>query len=238
MTPRGRVVFSAVGFLAVVLIAATLGGLNPENADSGLASDASVREPNTAPKNTQTELDTDEGIAPDLVSSSVSPGAIIGQGGAEEPAEGDAAAETAEMGSGDTRADSDLDGRMEALYNAKATVYFDPDVYELKDEYRSLLNEFADIARQYPDNAITVEGNINGYPKFNDSKFGKELSQIRASMVAQYLMNLGIESSRITVVSNGSAKPLHKSDSAEELMLNRRADVYFTDYEVPGEIGK
>ncbi len=71
--------------------------------------------------------------------------------------------------------------------------------------------------------------------KFNDTKFGEELSQIRANKVAQYMMNLGIPENRIIVLSNGSSKPLNKSDDAEELKLNRRTDVYFENYLIEDE---
>ncbi len=53
--------------------------------------------------------------------------------------------------------------------------------------------------------------------------------------MAQYMMNLGIPENRIIVLSNGSSKPLNKSDDAEELKLNRRTDVYFENYLIEDE---
>ncbi|WP_430884497.1 OmpA family protein [Fusibacter sp. JL216-2] len=127
------------------------------------------------------------------------------------------------------------DTELERLYNAKSTVYFEPDKYDLQDEYKLVLNIFIGAAKDFPNEKIKVEGNINGYPKFNDTKFGEELSQIRANKVAQYMMNLGIPENRIIVLSNGSSKPLNKSDDAEELKLNRRTDVYFENYLIEDE---
>ncbi len=230
VTPRGKVVFSAAGIILLILLFMLIQSLTTEPLSEP------VDVPSTNEMSTQENEDT----------SNVTDGEQEGSGDIDETAS--EATEIEEVRT-DNTADTDSElteeadteasvspESMEALTNAKTTVYFAPDKYDLNDEYKLVLNIFIGVAETYPNEYISIEGNINGYPKFNDSKFGEELSEIRANKVAQYLMNLGIDENRLIVKSNGSSKPLNKTDSKEELMLNRRTDIFFTDYYLEEEI--
>ncbi len=237
VTPRGKVVFSVTGILFVLIVFMIIQSLaGPKEADvempgqtgettqveqvrneSANSNDTVLTNENAADSN-DTDLDDEENTEADSDATQEA-------AGASEEIE-DSGAESLESEQG-VPLDSE---KAEALYNALTTVYFEPDKYDLSSEYKLALNVFINIANTYPDEKIRIEGNINGYPKFNDSKFGEELSQIRANKVAQYLMNRGIAQDMLTVISNGSSKPLNKSDAPEELMLNRRTDVYFENY--------
>ena len=216
VTPRGKVVFSAVAIVVLVLLFMFIQSLqaDPDIPVENSNAVETVRT-NSDQKSVGTKTD-DESGAPESSDST-----------SDEMNTTDKIEEENAVEAEETHT-SALD--REALVNAKTTVYFEPDQYVLNDEYKLVLNIFIGIAKEHPDEFIKVEGNINGYPKFNDSKFGEELSQIRADKVAQYLKNMGIAEDKIKIQSNGSSKPLNKSDSAEELMLNRRTDVYFEDY--------
>lgn len=113
---------------------------------------------------------------------------------------------------------------------SKIVVYFSPDSAIIDKEFETELLEFIGEALLFKDNRIVVEGNINGYPYFNDSSFGIKLSEKRAQMVKEYLMENGVESERIVLISNGSNKPIEKDGDIEKLFMNRRVDVYFEKY--------
>ncbi len=232
VTPRGKVVFSAAGIVLALVMYMLVQPLFD-------ISDKAAQEESTI--GTESARESAEDVSE------------TSSGGLDEDAQSDSNSETSELieaNEPDMTADSEDESEIseemtdlnesdtdpldeekaQMLYNAKTSVYFDPDKYDLKDEYKLVMNVFINIADQYPQEKIRIEGNINGYPKFNDSKFGEELSQIRADQVAQYFMNKGISKERLTVVSNGSSKPLNKSDTPQELMLNRRTDIYFENF--------
>jgi len=230
VTPRGKVVFSITGIIALVLLFMFVQSLLPDQ-------DAPVEPVNNTNNIEEMNTDSDQN---DM--DSTSEDFIKDEPDEESSTEGETTVSNEDEMNGqdtsneDAMQDTSLD--VETLMNAKSTVYFEPDQYDLNDEYKLILNIFIGIAKDYPEEMIIVEGNINGYPKFNDSKFGEELSQIRADKVAQYLKNMGIAEHVIKVMSNGSSKPLNKSDSAEELMLNRRTDVYFEAYKLEEDSSK
>lgn len=241
MTPKGKVVFTATGIILLVLVFMFVQSLQP---DQVIPDNNAANEEMTTDSSNTDQMDMgsngDETTVPEGASNDVANETNTISGSDIDTSQ--QADNCKYPGSGDQDSEdmaaSVNEDAAQALYNAKTTVYFDPDKYDLQDEYKLVLNIFAGTAKAYPDEMIKVEGNINGYPKFNDSKFGEELSQIRASKVAQYLMNMGISEERIIVESNGSSKPLNKSDTAEELMLNRRTDVYFADYLIEEEENK
>lgn len=257
VTPRGKVVFSAVGIIILILSFMLIQSLQPDqntpvddvgnqaqvedsqsNDDQMDMGSNDNADESVEMEDSEIENEDSESTADDLEETTADSETLNGSD-----------LDTSEQvdnckypGSGDQEVEAESEAvggeSAEKLYNAKTAVYFEPDKYDLQDEYKLVLNIFASVAKEFPEEMIKVEGNINGYPKFNDSKFGEELSQIRASKVAQYLMNMGIPEEMILVQSNGSSKPLNKSDSAEELKLNRRTDVYFVEYFIEEETGK
>jgi len=239
ITPKGKVVFSAAGIIILILVFMFIQSLQPDqNIESIDGTTNTVL--NVDHGTDQTDMGSDEGdeaVEAEVSSESTNEVAVQEEEAELVESTVNDTPENQEQVEFEAEEDvsvSDADV-LEDLYNAKVTVYFDPDKYDLKDEYKLVLNIFAGIAKENPEEIIKVEGNINGYPKFNDSKFGEELSDIRANKVAQYLMNMGVEETSIEVSSNGSSMPLNKTDSEEELMLNRRTDVYFKDFIIEKE---
>lgn len=112
----------------------------------------------------------------------------------------------------------------------RIVVYFSPDSAIIDEEFQSDINDFVDEALEFEENNIVIEGNINGYPYFKDSEFGKKLSQKRADVLKGIMLDMGIAESRISTISNGSSKPAEKKGDTDRLYLNRRVDVYFEKY--------
>ncbi len=48
---------------------------------------------------------------------------------------------------------------------------------------------------------IIIEGNINGYPQYDDTEFGMTLSDKRAEVVKAYLIEQGIAKDKIYIFS-------------------------------------
>lgn len=58
-----------------------------------------------------------------------------------------------------------------------------------------------------------------------DDFFNDELSRRRATSVAQYLVKIGMDSSRIEIIGHGETQPLRPNDSEENRRYNRRVEI-------------
>lgn len=116
------------------------------------------------------------------------------------------------------------------LEEAACRLYFKPDKYDILMSEIPKLQEIINISKQFPEEIIIVESNINGYPDYNDSEFGLKLSDMRVEVVKKYLVDKGLSEDRIYVFSLGSQKPIENTNNLLECWKNRRTDVYFKDY--------
>lgn len=108
------------------------------------------------------------------------------------------------------------------------TIYFDPDKYELKSDYVDILDVFFELSME-TDSVIVIEGNYNG-GKNNKPEMFLNLSMNRALVAKTYLISKGIDQGRIEIVNNGANKPLSNDLSDNEIMKNRRVDMFFKEY--------
>lgn len=116
------------------------------------------------------------------------------------------------------------------LNEASVRVFFKPDKYELSDNELAKLERVVEASKLYPENQLIIEGNINGYPQYDDTDFGRNLSNKRAEVVKTYLIEKGIDEVQIEVQSLGSQKPIENTSNLTDCWKNRRTDIYFKDY--------
>jgi len=88
-----------------------------------------------------------------------------------------------------------------------------------------ILDGLADLLKEYPSMEILVEGHTDNNGKANDLR---RLSEDRAKAVREYLINEGIDASRIESIGLGGSKPVTANDSEESRSKNRRVDVRVT----------
>ena len=100
------------------------------------------------------------------------------------------------------------------------------------DESLPALRELLKVMRSHPTMVIRVEGHICCGPldEADGIDLGteiKNLSVARAKAVQEYLVNNGIEASRISSAGFGHTKPLHPypEKTAEEEQANRRVEI-------------
>ena len=82
------------------------------------------------------------------------------------------------------------------------SVYFGFDSSELSAQARDTLQAFFDLAQQRPDQNLRIEGNCD---ERGTREYNLALGQRRADAARTYLLNLGLEPSRITTISYGGA---------------------------------
>ena len=104
---------------------------------------------------------------------------------------------------------------------AAVSVYFDFDSSTISDEGRSKLQSFYEAARR-SDLRVRIEGNCD---ERGTAEYNLALGQRRADAAKKYLMNLGMDGSRIQTVSNGKEKPRARGHDEDGWRENRRDDV-------------
>lgn len=101
------------------------------------------------------------------------------------------------------------------------TVNFDYDSATLSTETRKILADNAEWIRT--NSAVTVQ--IEGHCDARGSvEYNLALGERRAKAVKSYLVSLGVDSKRMTIISYGEEKPLMTGDSESDYARNRRAN--------------
>ncbi|GGW74868.1 peptidoglycan-associated lipoprotein Pal [Alteromonas halophila] len=111
----------------------------------------------------------------------------------------------------------------EALQNEQ-TVYFDFDRSSIKPEFQTLLDKHAEFLVKNPDQDVVIQGHTDsrGTPEYNIA-----LGERRAQSVETYLLNAGVSSSQISVVSYGEEKPAVMGSTEYAFAQNRRGVVVY-----------
>lgn len=100
------------------------------------------------------------------------------------------------------------------------TIHFDTDRYDVSDSERAILNSQAQWLQRYPNVRITVEGHAD---ERGTREYNLALGERRANSARNFLVSLGIDPSRINVVSYGKERPIALGSDAASWAQNRRA---------------
>jgi len=101
------------------------------------------------------------------------------------------------------------------------TVYFDFDKSDLRPDAREGLQGNASYLKTNSSVQITIEGNTD---ERGSNEYNLALGKRRAEAAYKYLVDLGIESSRMTTVSYGEEKPAVEGHNELAWAKNRRDD--------------
>ena len=103
----------------------------------------------------------------------------------------------------------------------KKSVYYAFDGYDVKPEYRTLVEQHARFLRDNPSAKIVVEGNAD---ERGSREYNVALGQRRAESVMKMMMVLGARASQIEAVSYGEEKPRLSGHEESAWAENRRSD--------------
>jgi len=95
-----------------------------------------------------------------------------------------------------------------------------------------LLNQVASALRDSPQLKIRIEGHTDNSGARSKNQ---KLSQTRANAVMAYLVDHGIDESRLTAVGFGSSRPLASNSTKAGKAQNRRVEFKFVDREPPAD---
>ena len=99
------------------------------------------------------------------------------------------------------------------------TVYFDTDSYSLSSDAQSQLQRQAAWLTQYPARTLTVEGHAD---ERGTREYNLALGERRSNSVANYLVALGVDKARLSVISYGKERPLCTESDESCWSQNRR----------------
>ena len=99
--------------------------------------------------------------------------------------------------------------------------YFDFDQSALTAEARGILDRNAKYLAQKPGARIRIEGHCD---ERGSTEYNLALGERRAKAAFQYLMDLGVDPNRMTVVSYGKEVPLDPGHNEAAWAKNRRGE--------------
>lgn len=98
-------------------------------------------------------------------------------------------------------------------------IYFDYDKSDIRPDAREILKANAEIFNKNGNATIVVEGHCD---ERGTAEYNMALGERRAQETKQYLVNLGINASRIETISYGEERPLDNRSIEEAWAQNRR----------------
>jgi peptidoglycan-associated lipoprotein len=104
------------------------------------------------------------------------------------------------------------------------TIYFDYDQFEVKDEYRPVVEAHAKYLRENPGAKMLIQGNAD---ERGSREYNVGLGQRRSDSVRKMLMLLGAKEVQIESVSLGEEKPACSEHNEECWAKNRRGDILY-----------
>jgi peptidoglycan-associated lipoprotein len=104
-------------------------------------------------------------------------------------------------------------------------VFFDYDMAEVRADARGPLQANADWLKKWTGTQIMLEGHADSR---GSSEYNLALSSRRANSVRDYLVSLGVQATRITVVSKGKEAPFCTDESEACWQQNRRGHFVIT----------
>ncbi len=109
----------------------------------------------------------------------------------------------------------------ETLDIAMRAVQFDTGRSTLKSQSYSILNQIADIMLRYPSYKLVISGHTDNT---GSASKNQRLSEQRAKACYEYLLQRGVEPSRLDYVGYGESRPISDNKTLKGRSLNRRVE--------------
>ena len=107
---------------------------------------------------------------------------------------------------------------------SKRSIYYDLDKFDVRDEYRKLIDAHAKFLRDNPTAKMLIQGNTD---ERGSREYNVGLGQRRSDGVKRMLMLLGAKEDQVESVSLGEEKPRAEGHNEEAWAQNRRSDMLY-----------
>ena len=98
-------------------------------------------------------------------------------------------------------------------------VYFDFNKYDIKAEYRTVLQQKAELMKQYPSIRVRIEGNCDAR---GTQEYNLALGERRARAAYDYMVRLGVPADQLEMISFGKERPAVMGSGEKVWAQNRR----------------
>ncbi len=102
------------------------------------------------------------------------------------------------------------------------TILFDTAKSSIKAQSQTILNDISVILAEYPTAKFTIEGHTDS---IGSASSNQKLSENRAAAVKNFLINRGVDASRLNSVGYGETKPIASNMNADGRKINRRVEI-------------
>ncbi|MFQ3573550.1 MAG: peptidoglycan-associated lipoprotein Pal [Thermodesulfovibrionales bacterium] len=120
----------------------------------------------------------------------------------------------------------DIKSIVKELQSKIKDIYFDFDRYDIRDDAKPILRQVADALISNKKIKVVIEGHCD---ERGTREYNLGLGEKRANAAKQYLISLGLPSSRVETVSYGKEKPQCQDKTEECWAKNRRAHFVFIE---------
>jgi outer membrane protein OmpA-like peptidoglycan-associated protein len=150
-------------------------------------------------------------------------GAIAGNVWSKKMQKQKAEMEAATAGTGVSVSQTD-DNRLKL--DIPSDISFDTNRYEIKSDFRYVLDRFANSLQDNPGTFVTIIGHTDST---GTDAINNPLSVNRASSTRDYLSTRGVARSRISIDGRGSMEPIASNANADGRARNRRVEIYVAE---------
>ena len=108
------------------------------------------------------------------------------------------------------------------ILNMPSNITFRTDSADLNAQFYKVLDGVALVAKKYDKTLIEVAGHTDST---GTAEYNRQLSQHRATSVADYLMSRGVAQARIMTAAGGEDHPIASNSTEQGRSANRRVEV-------------
>jgi outer membrane protein OmpA-like peptidoglycan-associated protein len=108
------------------------------------------------------------------------------------------------------------------ILNMPSGITFATNESSVQPQFRGTLDQVADVLRQYNQTYVDVYGHTDST---GSDSYNFDLSQRRATAVADYLTMRGVQSARLGTRGFGESQPIASNDTEEGKAANRRVEI-------------
>jgi peptidoglycan-associated lipoprotein len=102
-----------------------------------------------------------------------------------------------------------------------STIYFDYDKSDIRSDAREILSQNARSLSDHPTAVIRIAGHCD---ERGTDEYNMALGERRATAAKEYLVNYGIDGSKVSTISYGESQAADMGHSEDAWAKNRRAE--------------
>jgi outer membrane protein OmpA-like peptidoglycan-associated protein len=110
----------------------------------------------------------------------------------------------------------------EVIIQLPGSILFDFDSAAIRPDAERALEDVRQVIASYAARPVKIEGHTDSVAS---DDYNVRLSQARASSVAKWLTDHGVEKSRLTATGAGESRPVASNDTSEGRQKNRRVEI-------------